>query len=175
MTTEDEDNPQWNWVQQAIEEHQSTLIRYAANLLGDSERAKDVVQDTFIKLCKKTAEEIDDHLLPWLFRVTRNHALNVLRKENRMSQLEDADISQKDAAQIHFKDQRKKETISSLFELVDTLPTKQRELVLLKFQQDFSYQQIAEITGLTVSNVGYILHNAIRSLKQQWASLEQRA
>ena len=75
-------------------------------------------------------------------------------------------------AQDHPREQRKRETITSLFELVEALPRRQRELVLLKFQQDFSYREISEVTGLSIGNVGFILHQAVKSLKKQWESLE---
>ena len=165
---------QWSWVREAIDEHQSALIRYAQSILHDGDQAKDAVQETFIKLCKQAPEQVSDHLASWLFRVVRNHCINMLRKEKRMSHLEDLDTVSvhENPAESHSREQYKREAISSLFELVDTLPNRQRELVLLKFQQDFSYQEISEVTGLSVSNVGYILHQAIRSLKQQWESLE---
>jgi RNA polymerase sigma factor (sigma-70 family) len=165
---------QWSWVQEAIDEHQSALIRYAQSILHDGDQARDAVQETFIKLCKQTPEQLSDHLAPWLFRVVRNQCLNMLRKEKRMSHFESPDALdvQENPAESHPHEQRKRETISSLFELVNTLPNRQRELVLLKFQQDFSYQEISEVTGLTVSNVGFILHQAIRSLKQEWHALE---
>ena len=91
-----------------------------------------------------------------------------------MSHLDDLDYVsiQNNPADDHPKEQRKREAITSLFELVDTLPAKQRELVLLKFQQDFSYQEISDVTSLSVSNVGFILHQAVRSLKQSWEALE---
>ena len=173
---------QWTWVQEAMEQHQSALIRYARHILHDGDQARDAVQEAFIRLCKESPETIADHLLPWLFRVVRNQCLNMLRKDKRMtpfdplrtSHSEDLDkVSIRDnPADNHPRDQRKRETITSLFELVDTLPAKQRELVLLKFQQDFSYQEISDVTGLSVSNVGYILHQAVRSLKQAWEALE---
>ena len=155
--------------------HQSALIRYAQSLLGDAEPAKDVVQETFIKLCQQSPDKVKDHLIPWLFRVARNQCLNVLRKEKRMSHLESPEtfVNEDNPVHTQTRDRQKQETITSLFELVDTLPDRQRELVRLKFQQDFSYQEIAEVTGLTVTNVGYILHQAVRSLKQEWEALEQ--
>ena len=170
----DVEDSQWVWVQEAMEQHQSTLIRYAQQILRDGDQARDAVQVAFIKLCKESPDHIADHLLPWLFRVVRNQCLNILRKEKRMSHLDDLDYVsiQNNPADDHPKQQRKREAITSLFELVDTLPAKQRELVLLKFQQDFSYQEISDVTGLSVSNVGFILHQAVRSLKQSWEALE---
>lgn len=166
---------QWAWIREAMEAHQSALIRYAQQILRDGDQARDAVQEAFIKLCKQSPDKVRDHLLPWLFRVVRNQCLNMLRKDKRMSHIDDLDtISvQQNPAESHPQEQRKREVITSLFEMVDTLPNRQRELVRLKFQQDFSYQEIAEVTGLTVTNVGYILHQAVRSLKQQWETLEQ--
>jgi len=165
---------QWAWVHEAIEDHETALIRYAQSLLHHGDQARDAVQETFIFNDKPSTEKIADYLVPWLFRVVRNQCLNMLRKEKRMSHLEELDgvTVQESPAETHHHEQNKCETITSLFELVDTLPNRQRELVLLKFQQDFSYQEISEVTGLTVTNVGYILHQAIRSLKQQWKTLE---
>jgi len=163
-------NSKWDWVRLAIESHQADLIRYAHSILGDQGRAQDCVQDTFIKLCKQKRDKVEDHLLPWLFRVLRNHCLNTLRKEKRMSPLNELESEQ--IPDSTTPDPRRAETVQSLFEMVDTLPARQRECVLLKFQQDFSYQEIADITGLTVSNVGYILHQAVKALKSQWEILQ---
>lgn len=165
----------WTAVNAVVEAHQSSLIRYANSILRDLERSKDVVQETFVKLCQQDVASIDDHLVPWLFRVTRNHALDALRKEKRMSLYENPETAagsreQQAASATH--EQRKRETIGSVLELVGELPGKQRELVLLKFQQDLSYKEISEVTGMSVSNVGYVLHHAIKELKQRWNALQ---
>ncbi len=165
----------WKAVDAAVVTHQSSLIRYANSILRDLERSKDVVQETFFKLCKQEESSLGDHLVPWLFRVTRNHALDALRKEKRMSLYEDPETATgyDQRAVSALEEQRKGETIGSVLELVSSLPGKQRELVLLKFQQDLSYKEISEVTGMTVSNVGYVLHHAIKELKQQWNALER--
>ena len=67
---------------------------------------------------------------------------------------------------------RKSETIRSLLELVEQLPGRDKEVVTLKFQQGLSYKEISEVTGLTVSNVGYVLHHALE-LKQRWEAVEE--
>ena len=175
MTSEVSGELEWEWVKKAIEQHQSSLIRYAASILRDNELAKDVVQDTFIKLCQTEFSSVKNHLIPWLFRVTRNRALDVLRKEERMSQFEEPETmaSLADVGVSEAKDERdKREAIDTLLQLVRSLPGKQREVVLLKFQQDLSYKEISEITGMSVSNVGYVLHHALKDLKQRWKMVE---
>jgi len=67
---------------------------------------------------------------------------------------------------------RKSEAIRSLLELVEQLPSRDREVVTLKFQQGLSYKEISEVTGLTVSNVGYVLHHALKELKQRWKAVK---
>src|SRR4051812_44915903 len=61
------------------------LLQYATRILGDSDRARDVVQETFGKLQKENRVEIDNAPAKWLFTVCRNGALNICRKEKRMT------------------------------------------------------------------------------------------
>jgi RNA polymerase sigma-70 factor (ECF subfamily) len=57
---------------------------------------------------------------------------------------------------------------------VDRLRPNQREVIRLKFLHDCSYQEIAGITGLTVGNVGFIMHHAIRKLRDLLAEEESQ-
>jgi RNA polymerase sigma-70 factor (ECF subfamily) len=50
---------------------------------------------------------------------------------------------------------------------VERLPERERELLRLKFQHGLSYQEMGVITGLSATNVGFLLHKAIRSLRQR--------
>ncbi len=50
-------------------------------------------------------------------------------------------------------------------ELLESLPANQREVIRLKFQNGFSYQEISRISGHTVSNVGYLIHAGIKALR----------
>ena len=60
-----------------------------AALLRDADKLRDVVQDTFLEALPSEFASIDGHLAEWLFTVCRNRALDVLRKENRMTQFEE--------------------------------------------------------------------------------------
>ena len=64
----------------------------------------------------------------------------------------------------------RKEASGFLLRILDTLPPRQQEIVQLKFQNDLSYQEIAEITKLSVNNVGVLLHTALKTLRQSYAS-----
>ena len=58
------------------------------------------------------------------------------------------------------------EAKSRLTLLLDTLPENQQEVLRLKFQAGLSYREISRVTELSVSNVGYLIHTAIKSIRQ---------
>lgn len=166
---------EWNRIRGVVQDHQSALIRYAASIVGGTELAKDIVQEVFLKLCRQRWRDVEGHLDSWLFRVTRNQALDALRKEKRMSLFEKTETMETLASvvEIAAAETRKSETIRSLLELVEQLPGRDKEIVTLKFQQGLSYREISDVTGLTVSNVGYVLHHALKELKQRWETVEE--
>lgn len=156
------------WVQTALERYEGPLLRHAARFTGDIDRARDVVQDTFIRLWQADQTKVNDHLAEWLFTVCRRRALEILRKEGRMTPLLDdqlertANADPTPAAVAERRDEK-----SRALGLLAALPERQRELIRLKFQNNLSYKQISRITDLSVSNVGFILHTAIHSLRQR--------
>src|SRR3954447_23999083 len=80
------------WVRAAVARFEGPLTLYAARLLGDPESARDVVQETFLRLCVQDRTAIEPRLAEWLFTVCRNRSLDVLRKESRMNQLSDEHV-----------------------------------------------------------------------------------
>src|SRR3954465_5555530 len=73
-----------SFLERTFAEQHGPLTRYATRLLGDPERARDVVQDSFVKLMAQPRDVINGHTVEWLFTVCRHRALDVLRKEGRM-------------------------------------------------------------------------------------------
>ena len=78
-------NPDSSWISSVLAQYELPLTRYAAHITGDIERAREVVQDTFLKLCRQKPAQIRTHLTQWLYTVCRNGALDVRRKERRMT------------------------------------------------------------------------------------------
>jgi RNA polymerase sigma-70 factor (ECF subfamily) len=155
------------WMRDVVARWESDLVRYARHLLGDAERARDVVQDTFLKLCQQDRGQLDGHLVEWLFTVCRNGALDVRRKEQRMTTMtldavmDSVSLDQQpdDAAE------QRDETIHIL-QLMRDLPPNQQEVLRLKFQHSLSYREISTITGLSETNVGFLIHVGIKRLRE---------
>jgi RNA polymerase sigma-70 factor (ECF subfamily) len=161
---------QRHWVLAAVDRFEGPLTLYATRLLGESDRARDVVQDTFLKLCKQEQAELQDRLAEWLFTVCRNRALDVLRKERRMHPLNDDHAAgfaaaEPDPAEAFTQADAARQAI----ELLETLPVNQREVIRLKFQHGFSYREISRISGHSVSNVGFLIHTGLKTLRRRLA------
>ncbi len=156
------------WLRSAIERFEGPLTRYAASLTGDVEGARDVVQDTFVRLCGQTPEQLNGCLAAWLFTVCRHRAFNVRRKESRMTALTEMDLETEAAeGPTPAMAAEQKEATGEMLRLVAALPPNQQEVVRLKFQGGLSYEEISQVTKLSVSNVGFLLHTAIKTLRVQ--------
>ena len=151
-----------------MDRYEGPLTIYVARLLGDVDRARDVVQDTFLKLWQADREQVDGHLVKWLYTVCRNRALDVRRKEHRMTTLENKHVDSLTGG----ADKAAPGTSDGNVQLLVTrLPDRQQEAVRLKFQGGLSYREIAEVMDTTVNNVGVLLHTAIKSIRAQLAGL----
>lgn len=156
----------------AQREHEAALRRYAARLLHDEARARDVVQETLLALGRQAEAELEilrPRLAAWLFTVCRRKALNVLRAENRLSPLDDAPpalATEADPASALVRSEEQ----GRLLALVARLPERQREVVRLRYQEGFTYQEISDITAHTVSHVGVLLHTALQALRREWTA-----
>jgi RNA polymerase sigma factor (sigma-70 family) len=160
-------------LERVVAEHRLPLTRYAARLLGDAEKARDVVQDTFIRFMVHSNRDTDGHAVEWLFTVCRNRALDALRKDGRMKLLADGEMERIAGTEPHpGRALESAETRRLILELVGQLPANQQEVVRLKFQNGFSYKEIARITELSVSNVGFLIHTAVARLRRDWAVRE---
>ncbi|MDR2512234.1 MAG: sigma-70 family RNA polymerase sigma factor [Puniceicoccales bacterium] len=162
------------FVETLVRKNQRALLCYARSLVHEESTAQDIVQETFLRLCKKPPTH--ENVRSWLFRVCRTRAVDWWRRQREntapsahndpkefrdfFERLPDNTPAPNDALQHG-------ETLGILQRQVETLPARQRELLRLKFQGGLSYKEIANTTGLTVTNVGFILHTALATLRQR--------
>lgn len=167
-----------------MERYERPLVRYALSIAGDLDSARDVVQETFIRFAREQRPDLHEnprHLEAWLFTVCRNRALDHHRKHSRivpMPLAEDrADEDPTPSASLESRD-----TAACLLRLIEALPPNQQEVIRLKFQNDLSYKEIAEVTKLSVTNVGFLLHTGLKKLRRvlqespgdEWAAMAAR-
>jgi RNA polymerase sigma factor (sigma-70 family) len=155
-------------IRSAIDQYQGRLIAFAARITGDLETARDVVQDTFLRLCLQDLDEIADHLPAWLFRVCRNRALDVRKKEGPLEPLDDTpDGSTYGISVDPHRLLEQSDNARLALAAVAELPAAQQEVLRLRFQEELSYKEISAITHHSVSNVGFLIHTGIQRVRRQ--------
>ncbi|MES2706738.1 MAG: sigma-70 family RNA polymerase sigma factor [Verrucomicrobiota bacterium] len=167
MIPPDVPSPSAHLVRRAVRDFEGMLIGYAANLTGDIEMARDVVQDTLIRLHAQDPAKLDGPgLKAWLFTVCRNRALDLLRRNRRLVSLEDSPMDHlPDAAPLPDARAADADETALVLNFMRRLAPNQAEVLRLKFQNDLSYQEIADITGLSATNVGFLIHTGLKKLR----------
>ena len=148
------------WFQETIRNQQGGLIRYTNKIVRDEATSKDVVQDGLIKLWDQSFPESKKLVPPWLYRVCRNLAIDHYRKQCKHTAIE----SIEESFQILGSEEEKLMN-KEVFQALKMLPKKNQEVMVLMFQEGLSYKEIAEVTQITVSYVGVIIHDSLKTLR----------
>lgn len=154
------------FVADALAKYESPLIGYATGIVRDHERARDVVQDTFIRLYAQDVAKVRKGLKTWLFTVCRNRALDVLRKEGRAVVTDEDGFAKWEAEGLSPRAMTDlDERIQQVTDCIEKLSANQREVIRLKFQQGMSYKEICDVTGLSSGNVGFLIHTGLKRMR----------
>jgi RNA polymerase sigma factor (sigma-70 family) len=148
-----------------FDNEESNLLRFAFSLTGRREIAEEIVQEVFMQLHAKWSEVESPRA--WLYQCVRNRAFHHIRKSKReilhgdeaaLTNSAEDSVQPPDAMLEHM------ETTHTLQRLIEGLPETDQRLVRLKYFEGLKYREISERTGLTVSNVGYRLHQIMQTL-----------
>ena len=153
-----------------FEKLEKPLMIYAFQIVYDRTEAQDLVQDAFLRFSRQEKEIHEPKA--WLYKTLRNLAISFLRKNNRLQRTTDEDqldflnSMNRPVESILVKNLEKDEALNRVRHAISLLPKESAEIIQLKFDQQKSYNEISQITGLSVSNVGYKLHHIIKDLSQ---------
>ena len=162
-----EPNVTESWIEAIVDEYQGPLCLYAGRFLRGPDRARDVVQDVFLRLCEQEPRPEGRRLKAWLFTVCRNRALDVLRKEKRMRPLNaESDSAGATLDPSPHEALEQQEAEGEMLVALGRLPENQKEVIRLRFQQGLSYKEISRVAQLTVGNVGYLIHTGLKRLRE---------
>lgn len=152
---------------QAVELFSDGVFRFILKNLRDEERSRDIVQDTYEKLWVRHAEVDGSKVKSWLFSTAYHNMIDVIRKESRMTGFDEVDTKK------HYTDQQYLGLHEILNEALGRLPESQRSVVMLRDYEGYSYEEIAEITGLNESQVKVYIYRARLFLKNYIGSPEK--
>ena len=158
--------------------YEGPLMRFVANFLRDESAAQDIVQETFLRVAKKPSKLLDvNSCHNWLLKIARNLSIDHLRRlarSRKHSRALEYEAARSAAAAVPAIDRlEKSERMARVRSEIDRLRPRLRMVMLLKVQEGKSYREIAEITGLTTTNVGYLIHQAMKTLKTRLEDLRE--
>lgn len=160
--------------------YQSKIYNYILFTVRSQEVAEDLFQETFMKAIVTIQQgryAADGRFGSWLTRIAHNLVIDTFRterNENTISNdecevdlLNDADLCDDNVETQMVNDQ----TLVDVRRLVDALPTNQREVVYMRYYQDLSFKEIAEITGVSINTalgrIRYALLNMRRMAEEK--------
>ncbi len=153
----------------ALERFEGPLVSYASRLLRDDvHRARDVVQETFLRLCSEDPVQLDGRLAPWLYTVCRRLSVDALRKETRMATPGEAVLDARvgrEADPALFAESR--DDAVAAMAAVAALPADQREVLDLRIRGGLRYREIAEVTGHPLGTVSWLVHEGLRAVRKR--------
>ena len=104
---------------------------------------------------------------PWLYRVCRNLAIDNLRRQGVVIAVGDASELEKFSTEnVEQTSDSADDLQTAMLSKLSELTANQQEILRLRYQHDMSYKEISGVTGHSVSNVGVIVHEAMRKLKK---------
>jgi len=147
--------------QKIVTRYKSTAYYVALGFVKNVQDALDISQDAFIRAFRKIKKfDQSKAFYPWFYTILKNLCLDHLRKQRRMSEIP--------IERIHvFEDEsRNLEIRDVLWKGIERLPLVQREVILLKYFHQYSYQEIAEIIQKPMGTVMSSLYYAKIKLRK---------
>lgn len=167
-----------NWVLQVLDgnkqayahlitKYKDRIYNVLYRMVHSREEAKDLTQECFIKAFQKLASyDLNRKFYPWLCRIAINHCID-MQKSQRLQTVDFHEIDQLSMTNEQTPESAyiQKEFASEMREMLDALPESYRLVLLLRYSNDLSYQEISDILGIRVSTIQVKLHRAKQKLR----------
>ncbi|MCQ6957316.1 RNA polymerase sigma factor [Mucilaginibacter aquariorum] len=143
------------------------LFRYAVKIIKSSEIAEDTVHDVFVKLWNDAPSlNIESSIQPYLYKVTRNHLLNLITREGVQDRFINEIVSTtKDFTQNTEDTLVYRETLEKTMQAIDKLPAQRKLIFEMRRNNGMSHSQIARELNIADSTVNNQLVKALKYIK----------
>lgn len=152
--------------------HAEVIFKYLLKIGATKEDAEDVVQEAIMKTIECLSTIQPESIRAWLFKVALNRYYTMYNKQKRTTFLGEEEIEKLKSALDDVEQQYlQKEQNKKVLEALQGLQPKFQQLLLLKYDMDLSYKEIASILAMSESHVRTYLQRARKTFKKEWEAL----
>lgn len=154
--------------------YRAAMLRFCRGYLGSAEEAEDAIQEIFCKVLATT--QVPENFRAWLYRIARNHCLNLIRTRKRRRTDDDLppDTQLHDEQTGNLTRLIRIEQHQRLADLLAMLSSSQREALRLRYTEGLSRAEVAEVLELPESVVKSRLFEGIKALREHTSLLTDR-
>lgn len=156
------------WITHLMQEHSENLLRFLMSHTNNREDAEDLMQDVFTS-CYKAQERFDSTKcseVAWLFIIAKNKLKNYYRDKKNTISLDAIDIEQKDTKDYMEQAVHVMHCREVAAKAIKKLDERSQKIILLRFFEEKSHDEIAEIMNLTTGNVRVIQSRALKQMEE---------
>ena len=156
-----------------FEKYKDTVYSIALRYSGDAAAAQDIAQYTFLKLFSAIGSfRGDSNFESWLYRMVVNSCFDQKRRTRRLTPLLDGILDVLRTPNLSVLDEVLRTEMSTFVRsVVDSLPAKQKMVVVLRYTQGLSYEEIAGIVGCSAGTIASRLNRAHKVLERRLSRL----
>ncbi|MBL4710274.1 MAG: RNA polymerase sigma factor [Flavobacteriales bacterium] len=149
-----------------VELYSDNVFRFILKNIKDEEKAKDIVQDAFVKMWQKTDEVEAEKAKSYLFTTAYRTMIDLIRRDKKQGKWDEV-------AEQSYSHSQQYTGLSEVLQMALTkLSEIQRSVVMLRDYEGYDYNEIGEITGLSLSQVKVYIFRARKVLKEYLVSVE---
>lgn len=155
-----------------VRKYQKLVYNVIFQLVRNHEVSQDLTQDTFVR-AYLALEQFDckRNFKPWLLKISSNCALTFLKKTEKPGSLNEI-LEENPQLEPQEKTETQEQvecdfTVQALFQALLLIPVRQREVFILRYQHDLTYDEICEITGLSIGTIKSLLFRARENLREK--------
>lgn len=158
-----------------LQRHQAKLYSYILRIVKNEEIANDIFQDTFIKIImtlKQGRYTENGKFGAWLTRIAHNLIIDFYRQEKSENSVSTDDdttnlLNRRDLCEENIEDLLINDQIrADVRKIIDALPDPQREVVMMRYYNDMSFKEIADVTGVSINTALGRMRYALMNMRR---------
>lgn len=150
-----------------VDDFSDGIYRFILKNIRDEDEAQDIVQESYMRMWERVNQIQYQKARSYLFTTAYHTMIDRLRKNNRLSPMEEAP-EHETSQHNNYSD-----LSEVLSKAVETLPVIQKNVVLLRDYEGYSYKEIGEITDLNESQVKVYIYRARKALRNYIGSVDK--